>query len=276
MPPPDPIAEDAADRLASLRLVRLVTDRQRIVLGQSATLRWEVKSEGERGLAGISFKLDRIGATARGSRQVSPVRTTVYRLTAHTLAASRVLGEVTVEVDASNSIQVSHGEYEIRELIGAFIAGEIDAYNEAPMLGLELKQTSTSVLAEIDNAGIMPRLRYEIEVPNFFNPKLKIDATIALGFADGKTIASYRKFAVDIDWPWYAALTTLVTLGGITLTLGELTTRISERLVDGVLKPKLLEGIRGGIDTIVKLDSRYTVIALFARRDEIIVTKFPR
>lgn len=276
MPPPDDVANNAQEWLDSLQLQSFSAEPAEIMAGRRATLSWQVTSDWAGGRAPGSIELNLEPVPMIGSARVRPVRSRHYRLTAAAAGRTRRLGEISMTVDTSAATQEIIDETFVRELLQGFPGQEIEHYNEDPVLGWRVKETRQPSI-EIVPQGIVVDLRNEVYIPPFANPRLNINATIAVGVsAEGRTTAYYKKFAVDLDWPWYVTLGTVLGVGPVSFTVGEATTKISEDIVNSRLKWRMLDGFRDGIDAIVNLDRGFRVIALETAQDRLIVTRVPR
>lgn len=271
MPPPDEVLNEAEECLGSLRVIRFSADRTKINAGEFATLQWEIDaSECRAGVGQIEINNSRVPLS--GSRRVSPIRDIVYRLDARAAGLFRSLGRVGIAVDDSGCVPELIPESSVATLLLGGIRVEIETYNNAPKFGYEMKERRDTVV-EIDTAGVLVGLRLELEIPNFPNPKIDVDAKIGIGLsAEGKTLAFYKSFSVDVHWPSWLTGVGAAVGGAGTVGIVQLAESVVGHFVSGHLKSTMLDGLTKGIDGIVNLNPTRIAAALVTSQDNIIAT----
>lgn len=263
MPPPDDVLDEAAACIAGLRLNRFAADDTEIRAGERVTLRWSVDTAGcpNPALAGIFLNNARVPPS--GSRTVRPSRTISYGLSARAAGIVRSFGRVRIEVDDSSCEPRVLPESIVAPLIVSGVRRSIDDYNDDPDTDTTVSLRRDAV-AEIEPDGVVIRLRMKLHINNFFDPDVDVDARIGVGVsAENEALAFYRRFAVDVDWPWWV---TSITAG---------ISKIVEEFVDGMverrIKGRILNDLRAEIDRFIGV-SGGVVSELETEQDRVIAT----
>lgn len=263
MPPPEQVRELAAQCLADLRLVRFAAEPTTVLAGGAVTIRWDVDTSACSNPHLASFFLNSSRVQHTGSRELRPNRTVTFTLVARAMGMSQTLGRVQVQVDESSCRPSTIREDEIQPLIVSSIRTSVERYNAAP--GTEHKvRFRRDPTAEIESSGIIVGLRLKLEINNFFDPDIDVDARIAVGVSsEGQALPFYNKFAVDVDWPWYVT--------GLTLGISKIVEEFVDGTVQGAIKQRMLDDFRTGINTSLRL---FPGVAreFQTRHDAIIVT----
>lgn len=261
MPPPDDVLDEAAACIASLTLERFSADDTEIRAGQQATLRWEVDTSrcATPAVAGIFLNNARV--PARGSRTVRPSRTISYGLAARAVGIVRPLGRVRIEVDDSACEPKELPESVVAPLIARGVRQSIDDYNNDPDTDHKVTLRRDPV-AEIEPDGVVIRLRMKLDINNFFDPDVDVDARIGVGVsAENEALAFYRSFKVDVDWPWWVT--------GITLGISKIVEEFIDGMVEGRIRTRMLNDLRAEVDSFIGL-SGGVVSSLETEQDRVI------
>lgn len=260
MPPPDDVLDEAAACIASLTLERFSADDTAIRAGEQATLRWEVDTTGcaNRVFAGIF--LNNAQVPASGSRTVRPSRTISYGLAARAVGIVRALGRVRIEVDDSTCEPRELPESVVAPLIQSSVRQSIDDYNNDPDTDNKVTLRRDPV-AQIEPDGVVIRLRMKLDINNFFDPDVDVDARIGVGVsAENEALAFYRSFKVDVDWPWWVT--------GVTLGISKIVEEFIDGMVQGKIKTRMLNDLRAEIDNFISI-SGGVVSALETEQDRV-------
>lgn len=225
--------------------------------GGPVTLRWGVTVPS--GCA-VGLKLNGTPVPRSGSREVHPATTTTYALSAVVNGLTKVLKRVSVRVDTSACLTQPVPE----SLIRSQLRSAVDRLDAAER---KLSQRSDPSV-EIDANGIHVALRFKLAIDNFADPSIDVDFTIGLRIRNGAVEPYYKRFAVDVDWPWWV---TAITAG---------VSKVVEEFIDGKiaakLKPAILTGVKGQIDKLVdQLPGNLRLHTLSLAPNEIRVTVCP-
>ena len=252
-----PIDDAAIEALGHTILNSFTAQPSRITpFGGGSTLRWNVSVPSPI----VTVLLNGVRVSPVGTQAVHPAVTTRYTLTARARGATKNLGGTTVQVDTSACISANVPESVIRSQLQAVI-DRIDAASS------RFKQRAPARV-EIDAQGIHVALRLSVSIDNFADPDVDIDFTIGLRVRNGAVEASYTRFDVDVDWPWWV---TVVTLGASKIVEEFLDDRIEK-----ALKPQILAEVRKQLDTFVdQLPGDLVLHTVMAAQDRITVTACP-
>ena len=112
------------------------------------------------------------------------------------------------------------------------------------------------------------KLRLKISVPNFFDPDLNIDMVVGLTAVNHTPVLSFRRFSVDVHWPWWVT--------GITLGVTEFIDGIIESSIERRVKPLILQKLKEQIDSLLRLvPQNYRLQSISTEADQIRVTVCP-
>lgn len=241
MPCTPEMIENAVLCASEFRLVSFTATPATVTPGQAVTLRWNVDRSGQ--CAG-TFKINGITAPMDGSKVVNPLSDTTYTITLATRCnITRNLGRVTVDVNESACRITSIPESLVRSQIIRVVDENIQEFNQSSSNDLT-KRTQTQV--EIDNLGIVVKLRFKAAINNFPDPDLDVDMKIGLGVGPGNTVSVfYRSFSVDVDWPWWVT--------GISLGITKIVEEIVEDRIEGKIKSQILDSLRNQINETARL-----------------------
>lgn len=245
MPPPDDVLDEVAVCLASLTVDHFAANDTQIRAGEQVTISWDVDTSGcaNPRLAGIFLNSTRV--TPRGSRTVRPSRTISYGLSARGAGAVRALGRVRIDVDDRGCEPQELSEDVVAPLIQNAVRDSINDYNNDPDTDHKVSLRRDPV-AQIEPEGIVIRLRMKLDINNFFDPDVDVDARIGVGVsAENKALAFYRSFKVDVDWPWWVT--------GITLGISKIVEEFIDGMVERRIKARILNDLRAQIDSFIAL-----------------------
>jgi hypothetical protein len=257
-PEPDPEDGNTFECLAKVKVDSFTATPTTVpTFGGSATLRWGVTVPPG---CPVVMKLNGTPVPRSGSREVQPATTTTYSLAAFVNGVTKVLKSVSVRVDTSACLTRPVPEALIRTQLRNAVA-KLDAAES------KLSQRSDASV-EIDANGIHVALRFKLAVDNFADPNIDVDFTIGLRVRNGSVEPFYKRFAVDIDWPWWV---TVITSG---------VSKIVEEFIDGKLeaklKPAILTGVKDQIDKLVdQIPGDLRLHSLGLAENEIRVTVCP-
>jgi hypothetical protein len=263
MPPTPEQIEKAQDCLAEIRLVNFTATPDSILAGQESAIRWDVDISGcaHPGMLGIHLNATRVPVS--GSRRIRPGRAVTYSLSARAAGLLRPLGRVNVHVDDSACRPFEISEEEVVPLIQGSIRSSIEEYNANPETDNPVTLRSPPGV-QIEPGGVVIRIRLELEINNFFNPDVDVDARIGIGVsAEGAALAFYKSFAVDVDWPWWVS--------GITHGITKIVEEFIDDLVEAQLKQKILNDFRDSVRAQVRAFTG-VVSEIETAQDRIVVT----
>lgn len=260
MPPTEEMIRKAIECLGGTNLVSFTADKTSVKAGEPVTISWDVAVPAN---CGLSVRLNFAQVPKRGSRIVRPVGPVSYRLDCGASSVSKLLGVVNIAVDSSNCTQVEIPEDLVRPGVIASVDDSLAEYNANPDNEDSQVSKRRETVFEVEPDGIVLRLRLKVAVNNFFDPDVDVDAKIALGVsAEGKVLAFYRSFAVDVDWPWWVT--------GITLGISKIIEEFKDGTVEGKLKNKILNDFRADIQA--RVDAFGTVGGIDTVQDTVLVT----
>jgi hypothetical protein len=253
--------EKAAECMGETRLVRFAADRTSVQAGDTVTISWKVEMPGT---CHLSVRLNHAQVAKEGSITVRPVRGVSYRLDVGGAGMTKFLGLVNVSVDASSCVQQEIPEDLVRPEVLATVDASLAEYNADPANKEHKVSKRRESVVEIEPDGIVLRLRLKLAINNFVDPDIDVDAKIAIGMSpEGKVVAFYNSFAVDVDWPWWVT--------GITLGIS----KIVEEFVDGAIESKMtsriVDDLRRGLQARLD-DLGETIGSLDTAQDAIVVT----
>lgn len=260
MPPTEEMIRKAIECLGETNLVRFSADKTSVRAGEEVTISWEVAVPST---CGLSVRLNFAQVPKTGSRVIRPVRSVSYRLDAGASSVSKLLGVVNVNVDSSNCTLVEIPEDLVRPAVLQSVDEELAAYNADPENKNRKASKRRETVFEIEPDGLVVRLRLKVALNNFFDPDVDIDAKIAVGISpEGKILAFYRSFSVDVDWPWWVT--------GITLGITKIVEQFADGFVEGLLKNRILDGIREDLQS--RVTGLGTVGSVETAQDKILAT----
>ena len=149
----------------------------------------------------------------------------------------RALGTVAVAVDTSGCFSGAIPEGDIRSQVQAVVtafAASSDRIDERGPAGVE-----------VEPAGIVLRLRFNINIDNFVDPDLDVDCTIQLRAESGDVVPTYRSFSVDVDWPWWVT--------GLSLGISKIVEEVVEDKIQGELRSQLLQAVDDAFDAYLAM-----------------------
>jgi len=250
----------AVECLGETSLVHFSADKTSVRAGEAVTISWEVATPAH---CALSVRLNNAQVPKKGSRVVKPVGPVSYRLSCGAASVSKFLGVVNIAVDSSNCTQVEIPEDLIRPGVIDSVDQSLDEYNADPKNEDSKVSKRRETVFEVEPDGIVLRLRLKVAVNNFFNPDVDVDAKIAVGVsAEGRVLAFYRSFSVDVDWPWWVT--------GITLGISKIIEEFKDGTVEGKLKDKILNDFRADIQA--KVQAFGIVGAIDTVQDKVIAT----
>ena len=236
MPPTQEMIDRALDCLAEVELESFSANPSTIEpFGNPATVAWSARRPDS--CAGLAFRLNGATVPASGSRQVQPSVTTTFHLEAAMFGLRRPLGTVTVSVDTSGCFSGAIPEGDIRSQVQAVVtafAASSDRIDERGPAGVE-----------VEPAGIVLRLRFNINIDNFVDPDLDVDCTIQLRAESGDVVPTYRSFSVDVDWPWWVT--------GLSLGISKIVEEVVEDKIQGELRSQLLQAVDDAFDAYLAM-----------------------
>jgi hypothetical protein len=248
-------------------VVRFSADRTQLRPGDGgALLSWQVDVPAQCARM-VQLNLNGSVVSRTASRRVNPVQDIAYSLAARGADMTRTLGRVQIIVDTSGCDDSEISEETIIPQIQASVNSSINDYNNNPDTDNKVtKRRETQV--EVEPSGIVIRLRLKLDINNFWDPDVDVDARIAVSIsAEGGVVAFYRSFSVDVDWPWWVT--------GITLGITKIVEEFIDEEVKGKIKSKIVNDFRNNVQAVVSAGDR-RVVALATAQDRIIVTSCPR
>jgi hypothetical protein len=245
--------------LDDVRVVSFTADRTQVRPGDGgAQLSWEVFIP-----AGCNVTLALNGARVSNtsSMRVNPVQDITYQLIARLNLQFKPIGSVSIAVDNSDCSVTEIPESVVASQVQQSVDESIRDYNNNPDTENKVsKRRETQV--EVERDGIVLRLRLKLQINNFFDPDIDIDAKIAIRVsAEGRPVVFYRSFSVDVDWPWWVT--------GITLGITKIVEEFLDNLVQNQLKPKLLNDFKQNIEDQI---SGQTIGAIETVQDAVLIT----
>jgi hypothetical protein len=260
MPPTEEMIRKAIECLGGTNLVRFSADKTSVRAGEAVTISWDVDVPST---CGLSVRLNFAQVPKSGSRVIHPVRPVSYRLDAGASSVSKLLGVVNIDVDSSNCSLIEIPEDLVRPGVLQSVDEEIAAYNADPDNSGRKASKRRETVFEIEPDGLVVKLRLKIALNNFFDPDVDVDAKIAVGVSpEGKPLAFYRSFSVDVDWPWWVT--------GITLGISKIVEEFADGLVEGQLKTRILEGLKEDLEA--RVGRLGTVGSVETAQDKILAT----
>lgn len=238
MPPTDDVIDGAIDLLSQVSLESFTVQPGTITPTGQAVLRWEVSTLPPGVTLSLGGRTPGESLPARGSRIVSPLETTTYRLVASASVADAVLGEVTVRVDRSECVTVPIPEAEVRAAIRQGLDGIDGRKEEVSGIEVTIRQRRPAGV-EVDETGLTVDAAFEAKVPNFPNPKIGVEATIVLGVGDGQPTYTYARFETEVDLPWWVWLPGVLVAGVAGLGV----VPFLEKLINDRLRPRLKDAM---------------------------------
>jgi hypothetical protein len=261
MPPTPDLKERVLKCFAEMQSASFKANRTAIRAGDpdGVQLSWSVTFP-----AGcpVSLALNNVGVPKTATRQVHPVGNISYRLVARGAGLTRPIGVVNITVDTSSCTDHELEEAELVPVIQSSVRASLNEYNADPSTDNKVTERKPAQV-EIEERGVVVKLRLKLDINNFFDPDVNIDAVLQVGIApDGRALVYYKSFSVDVDWPWWVT--------GITLGI----TKIVEEFLDGAvekkIKPRMLAGFKSQVDAIIRLNG--TVSRIVTAQDRVIVT----
>lgn len=246
MPPPDTVIDDAIDTLGQITLRSFTAEPATITPTGQAVLRWDVADLPQGVRLSLGGRTPGESLPARGSRTVSPVETTTYRLVASSSVVDAVLGQVTVAVDASDCITVPIPEAEVRDPVRQGLDAVDGRKEEIRGVEVTIRQRRPAEV-EVDEGGLRVDAAFEAKVPNFPNPKIGVEARIILSVTNGQPTYTYAKFETEVDLPWWVWLPGVLVAG----VAGLAVVPFLEALINDRLRPRLKDEMDAQITQVL-------------------------
>jgi hypothetical protein len=246
MPPPDTVIDDAIDTLGQITLKSFTVEPAAITPTGQAVLRWDVANLPQGVRLSLGGRTPGESLPARGSRVVTPVETTTYRLVASASVVDAVLGQVTLNVDHSECVTVPIPEAEVRDRIRLGLDSVDGRKEEIRGVEVTIRQRRPAEV-EVEEAGIRVDAAFEAKVPNFPNPKIGVEARIVLSVTDGQPTYTYAKFESEVDLPWWVWLPGVLVAGVAGLAVAP----FLEALINDRLRPRLKDEMDAQITQVL-------------------------
>ena len=237
MPCTSQMIDNSAQCAASYSLNSFTATPATVTPGQAVTLRWNISRTGR---CNGRIKLNGVNVPMVGSKVVNPLSDTTYRLQVSTPCnITRNLGQRLVDVNTAACQFISIPEPIVRSQIIQAVDASIAEHNQSSSNDLT-KRSQTSV--EIDNQGIVVRLRLEAAINNAPDPAINVDMRIGLGVGPGNTVSVfYISYSLNVDWPWW--------FHAITLGISAIVEHIVENRIEQKMKPQILTALRNQINS---------------------------
>jgi hypothetical protein len=255
----NPIEEGARECLARVRLASFTAEPTTTEpFGPPATLTWRAAVPDD---CRISLRLNGSPVGTSGSQRVEPLASTTYTLTAQTAGGlRRTLGTTSVRVDTRACVTVPVPE----SLLRNEITKAVRAFDTAD--GRVKLRSDPGI--EVDTGGVQVALRFKLAIDNFADPDLDVDMVIGVRIRNGAAEPFYRRFAVDVDWPWWV---TAISAG-----VSKVVEEFIESKIEARLRRQILTAVKAQIDDLVERvpgDLRLHSVRL--GRDQLSVTACP-
>jgi hypothetical protein len=230
---PVPIDEHAIECLDHTRVTSFTANPSTLQpFGGGATLRWSVTVlQG----CGVTITLNGQPVGKSGTLEVQPAVTTRYTLGARIHQATRVLNSVVVSVDTNACISSGVPE----SLIRSEIQRVVDTLDQAN----DRFSKRSDPRVEVNTDGIHGALRFTLVINNFVDPNIDVDFTIGLRVRSGTAEPFYRRFAVDVDWPWWVTV--------LTSAVSKIVEEFLDEVVEDMLRSQILDEVRQQIEGLV-------------------------
>lgn len=263
MPPTTEQLRRAATSLGMLRLVRFEAGDTTLFAGASTSLRWEVDKSQCPHPNLVSVVINNSSVASSGQMSVRPGRTMTYSLVARAVGLHRTLRQVTITVDQSTCEVHEISEEEVVLIAAAAIERRVEERNADPDTDNKAWLSRDPVI-QIEPQGIVISMKLELQIDNFTNPDVYVDAVIAVGVSSsGEGLAWYKSFSVDVDWPWWVT--------GLSHGISKIVEEFVDEAVQSELKPIVLEAMKSNLNAAI---SSYggVVSGIETARDRILVT----
>jgi hypothetical protein len=268
MPPNEQALAKALEALQQVELESFTATPATIGPFGQSELRWRVSAP-----ASVKLELDGRPVPRIGSRIVRPATTRTFRLVARASTLSSDVGQVTVVVNLDACILINIPEADVQDKLLKVV---IKLMAEDKNLG-----NRSLPFVDVTPAGIVMKLRFEIEVEHSRNPDFNVDALIGLA-VDGDGIrAFFLQFSAELDFSFFedalniaidATLGTLVGGPFIHLAAAE-----AESAARDKARQDILDGIRGAIAEFLSVTpAGFSPHQVFLRDDGIDVRICPR
>jgi hypothetical protein len=230
MPCTEEMIDNAIEKSQNVRLNSFTASPNNVKPGVAVTLNWSVANT-----AGVTLKLNGVTIPANGSKTVTPIADTQFKIIGECgCNVRKTLGSILVNVDEAACRQVVIPESIVRNLIIAEVNSQVTEHNVTSNNDLS-KRTETVV--EVDTTGILIKMRFKIAINNAPDPDLNIDMKIGAGVTPGNNISVfYKTFSTDVNWPWW--------FDAVTLGISKIIENVIEERIEKKLKPAILNGMR--------------------------------
>ncbi|HRW10480.1 MAG TPA: hypothetical protein P5121_35490 [Caldilineaceae bacterium] len=256
------------EAMAAVKFVSFTVTPEQVRPGAAVVLSWNVQKVGGR----VRLLLNGSPVDAQGTRTVHPFATTTYQLAASGTSIcpghphlTQYLGSRTVSVHAEDCVSSTIAEEGLRNEVQNKVKELVDQSNGKIHFRHDY---ASDVDIQVEEDGLHIRMALKLNVPDFWDPDLNVDASIVLSAVDGRAVAAYVKFGTEVHWPWYVHVIT----SAVTLLIQE----ILDHVVDGIIKPELLKRIQDSLDERVQqIPPRYLLSRLTTMTNYISVTVCP-
>lgn len=261
MPPTEEMIRKAIECLGNTHLVNFSADKTSVIAGDTVTISWDVDIPST---CGLSVRLNHTQVPRKGSKTVVAAGNLFFRLDCGAAGVNKLLGTVEVAADASSCMQREIPEDIVADQVRQSVDRSLADFNARPENENKQATKRTETGVEVEPGAIVLRLRLKVQVENFFDPNVDVDAKIAVGISpEGNVIAFYRSFAVDVDWPWWVT--------GITLGISKIVEEFADGTVEAQMKNKILNDLRDAFQArLTALGGR--AVDMEAIQDAILVT----
>jgi hypothetical protein len=190
--------QEQSDRaiLRAVRVVSFTAAPSSIDPFQRSTLTWDVRAPSTHPPIRITLSGGSVTAAgARGSREVSPLSTTGYRLTAAKGGTSRLLATEHVLVDTTGCLTQTISEAQIYNQVSAAINAILAEHKQLS------RRRADRVTIEHD--GLHLAIRLKADIPNVADPDVDVDATVSFRAHAGSLRWRFERYSFDLDFPWW-------------------------------------------------------------------------
>lgn len=230
MPCTQEMIDNAIERSQNVGLNSFTASANNVKPGTTVTLSWSVANA-----TGVTLKLNGITIPASGSKTITPIADTTYRIVAQCgCNVNKNLGSLLLNVNEASCTQFMVPELLVRTIVINQVNAQIQEHNAGSANDIS-KRTETVV--EIDSTGILIKLRLKAAINNAPDPDLNIDMKIGMGVGPGNAISVfYKSYSTDVDWPWW--------FDAITLGISKIIESILQDRIEAKMKPAILEKLK--------------------------------
>ncbi len=243
MPPPvDPeLVKKEQEELKKVVVHSFTANPRTVKTFGTTTVSWKVTVPDS--LFDIAITLNGEAVEPIGSRSFSLPQTRLFRLSASTEHAGRLLRQITVQVDQSECDSKLVEAFPIIQLLKTTFNNRFSGSSK-----FKLKDDGTQVT--LSDGTISIGIPLELEVPDWFNADMIIGIQLSVLAGLPVKVAS-KSVTVDVRWGFFEHLASLFCTGFVQSGMEQIAREFMEDIVKAELVPALSDGFTKQVEAFI-------------------------